>query len=154
MKPRLIDQPGRARTALIVPVGLFGGGMLALAWATGKLRYLVERLPEPKLNGFPLLCLAVVAGGCLWRLSRIETPAHEFDELAARRRRPVSDERWDATWPDIPVDVPAGPGRHRDKWPLDDPGVGPWFGTSAARLVDPDPDAALPTLLPDGRPRS
>lgn len=142
MSRRLVrrDDSSHASLALVIPVGLFGGGMLALATATGKARWLVEHLPlTPTPNGFALLLLTLLAGGTWWRLTRIDTPAHPQLELPARDNE---------KWPD--VEPPIDPGS-------------PWFGTApfteapqprkvhplfTAEDLDPDPEQLAPTLLP------
>jgi hypothetical protein len=83
----LCREAGRARPSAILSVAFLAVVLLGLAGATGKLRAAMETLPlpEPSLNGWPLGVLLVAGAGCFWRMRRAVTPAHEFDELAARR---------------------------------------------------------------------
>ncbi len=144
---------GHAGLALVLPVGLFGGGMIALAAASGKLGYLLDHLPIVATgNGLTLLALAAIAAGCWWAMRHAETTAHESLELGAWFGTAVATP---APSPEpTPQPPPVGHVRHRldpstaGRFWLDDPGVGPWFG--------PYPDDAYPTLLPDpdGRVRS
>jgi hypothetical protein len=131
--PRAGRSSSRVRFDLVLPVAGFGSLLLVISAATGKLQAFVLwlPLPEPALNGWPLLCAGVLSAG-LWRaLRRVPTdraevqqllelfddlPPSEVDELrqwALRRREPLRA----ATWPDLdpnevrptvlPVDVPA-----------------------------------------------
>ena len=131
-------EQGHAVLSLVIPVLLFGGMLLALATASGKLRYLVEHLPlpEPGLNGWPLFVLTVGGIGLWWRLSKIRTTVHELD-VALFNEPPPADEWWFDTSPF--TDTAPAPVRRRRSNP--DP------------ALDLPPDAAEldPTILPRRR---
>lgn len=138
-------ESSHASLALVVPVAGFGGLMLALGIATGKASAAVKALPlpEPGLNSWPLVCVAVLVGGCWLGLRRVETPAHPQLELPRqekwpRRREPLDD----CAWPDAgselfgtyPFAEAPQPRRLHPAIPAEDLAI--------------DPEQLNPTLLP------
>jgi hypothetical protein len=81
-------EQGHAALSLVIPVMLFGGMLLALAGVTGKLRWLVERLPlpEPGLNGWSLTVLTVSAFGLWLHLARVRRATRGLDRLLFNQR--------------------------------------------------------------------
>lgn len=74
------EDQGHAGLSVLLPVAELGGGMLALAAASGKLGYLVRHLPmAPTPNGFSLLVLVGLAAGC-WLLARRPPATYELGE--------------------------------------------------------------------------
>lgn len=90
---------GRAGLTLIIPVGLLGGILTALAASTGKLTDAATSLPlTPTPNGFTLFCLLVLTIGCWWRLRRHAFAHAGLDQLLAIE-----------TWPTDAGEVGPGP---------------------------------------------
>ena len=73
---------GRAALALVLPVGGLGTLLIALAAASGKLRYLVDHLPLPhQINGPSLLVIAGLLFAVCRRLARVESTGELVDRL-------------------------------------------------------------------------
>jgi hypothetical protein len=122
-----------AGLSLIVPA-LFGGAMLALAASSGKVGYLVDHLPlTPTPNGFTAVCVAVLVGGCWWRLRRVRTTMHELDVLLDLEQ-PTFEEWWLGT---SPFTFAPEPVPRRRTYPA-----------QTAEDLTLDPDQAQPELLP------
>jgi len=167
----LCRETGAGDLGLILCLVFLTTVLAGLAGATGKLRaaVLALPLPEPALNGYPLAVLLVAGAGCWWRMRRVPTPAHEFDELAAWRLEKLPR----GTEPNPVVIWPTGAG---EVGPDPD---GAWCTGIAAPLIPgdparrvylspprrqhprvpfadrhPDPEELNPTLLPEGRVQS
>jgi hypothetical protein len=130
---------GHAALALVIPVMLCGG-LLALAGASGKLRYLVThlRLPEPGLNGWSVFVLAALAIGVWQHLARVRratrgldrllfnekprpdpwfgTAVYDPDRAEVSRRRSYPDPSLEDLPPDIAELDPTLLPRHRPGW--------------------------------------